>query len=188
MIERQRDIRNKEIEVNEKLIIVSTGDEVYGLTRSALLSKIWHENHPKAARNLSGFPSWKELVYSLHALFNILSPTEIIVKDKDISCFEHYLMGHMRIHTSITNFVILLSWGRNNGHTGCLINKAVHSIGSAGKDLSILDITPEYLEETCQQQYKDEGLERCCVVPDGKDFMIYTMRNKYDVHKSILLR
>lgn len=52
----------------------------------------------------------------------------------------------------------------------------VMSIGEAGKDLSILHITPEFLEATCPQQYKDEGLEKCCGVPDGKDFKIYTTR------------
>ena len=87
----------------------------------------------------------------------------------------------------MTNFSISLIWGRDNGHYGRLVNKAVHSIGSAGKDLSILDIIPEYLEKTCPQQYKDKGLERCCTVPDGKDFMVYTTRKKYAFLKSILL-
>ena len=60
---------------------------------------------------------------------------------------------------------IRMIWGRNNGHAGRLINMAVKSIGLAGKDLSILNITPEYLEATCPQQYKDEGLEKCCAFP-----------------------
>ena len=72
----------------------------------------------------------------------------------------------------MTNFAISLIWGSDHGHSGRLVNKAVHSIGSAGKDFSILDITPEYHKRTCPQQYKDEGLERCCAVPDGKDVMI----------------
>ena len=71
---------------------------------------------------------------------------------------------------------IAMIWGRNNGHAGRLINNAVTIIGHAGKDLSILDITSDFLEATCPQQYKDEGLERCLGVPDGKDFMIYTTR------------
>jgi len=115
-------------------------------------------------------------VYKLHALFDVLPPTAPITKSVDVSHFEHYLMGYMRIHTHMTNFAISLIWGRDNGHSGRIINKAIHSIGSAGKDLSILDITAEYLEATCPQQYKDEGLEKCCAVPDGKDFMIYTTR------------
>ena len=82
----------------------------------------------------------------------------------------------MRIHTGMINFAISLIWGRDNGHTGCIINKAIHSIGSTGKDLSILDITPEFLEKICSQQYTDEGLEQCYAVPDGKDFMIFTTR------------
>ena len=55
---------------------------------------------------------------------------------------------------------ITMMWVRNNGHAGRLINKAVKSIGIglAGNNLSILDLTPEYLEATCPQQYKDEGL------------------------------
>ena len=115
-------------------------------------------------------------MYTLHALFDVLPPTAHITKSVDVSRFEHYLMGYMRIHTRMTNFAISLIWGRDNGHSGRLINKAIRSIGSAGKDLSILDITAEYLEATCPQQYKDEGLEKCCAVPDGKDFMIYTTR------------
>ena len=71
---------------------------------------------------------------------------------------------------------IAMIWGRNNGHAGRLINNAVTIIGHAGKDLSILDITSDFLEAACPQQYKDEGLERCLGVPDGKDFMIYTTR------------
>jgi len=54
----------------------------------------------------------------------------------------------------------------------------VHSIRSAEKDLSILDITPEYMDKTCPQQYTYEGLERCCAVLDGKDFMIYSTTRK----------
>ena len=43
--------------------------------------------------------------------------------------------------------------------------------------MSILDIDAEYLEKRCPQQYKDEGLDKCCAVPDGKDFMIHTTRS-----------
>ena len=88
--------------------------------------------------------------------------------------FEQYLMGFLRIHYRMKIQSIAMIWGRNNGHSGRLINKAVKRIGIAGKDLSILDLTPEYLEATCLQQYKDEGPEKCCAVPDGKDFMIDT--------------
>ena len=93
-----------------------------------------------------------------------------------ISLFEQYLMGYMRIHCRIPVMMIAFMWGRSDGHVGRLINNIVKYIGDAGKDLSILDITPDFLAETCPQQYKDEGLSFCCAVPDGKDFIIYTTR------------
>jgi len=51
IVEQQRDEIDTEIEIKEKLNILSVGDELYGLTRSALLSKTWHKNYPKAAKN-----------------------------------------------------------------------------------------------------------------------------------------
>ena len=48
---RQRNIRDKNVEQNEKLKLLMKGYEVYGLTRPALLSKTWHKNHLKAANH-----------------------------------------------------------------------------------------------------------------------------------------
>ncbi len=72
--------------------------------------------------------------------------------------------------------MVAMIFGRDESMIGSYINKLVKKIGSAGKDLSILDITPEYLAATCPQQYKDEGLEMYCAVPDRKGFMVYTTR------------
>ena len=47
-------------------------------------------------------------------------------------------------------------------------------IGDVGEDLSVLNITADYLEVVCPQAYNDKGLEKWCTVPDGKYFMIYT--------------
>ena len=176
LAQQQAEIIARQRDVNEKMQIVIAGENVYGLTRSSILSKSWHKKNPNAARHLLGFRSWKETVYTLHALFDVLPPLAIPNKKDHISLFEQYLMGFLRIHCRMTVYSIALIWDRNNGHTGRLINNAVKSIGLAGKDLSILDLTPEFLEATCPQQYKDEGLEKCCAVPDGKDFMIYTTR------------
>ena len=49
--------------------------------------------------------------------------------------------------------------------------------GEAGEDFSILDITPEYLEETLPLSYKAADLLKVCAVQDGKDFMIETPRS-----------
>ena len=112
----------------------------------------------------------------LHALFDNLPPTKYVSKNI-ITPFEQYLMAFMRIHRGITNTIISFIFDRDPGHCGWLISAAMKKIGKAGKPLSILDIDPEYLEKTCPQQYKDEGLEKCCAVPDGKDFMIHTTQS-----------
>ena len=59
-------------------------------------------------------------------------------------------------------------------HVGKMVKKWIFEWGEAGEDLSILDITPEFLEKTCPQAYIDEGLNNICGIPDGKDFKIHT--------------
>ena len=78
------------------------------------------------------------------------------------------------MHRGMTVTMISYVFRRDHGHCGQLISSAMKRIGRAGQNLSILDIGPKYLEKRCPQQYKDEGLDKCCAVPDGKDFMIYT--------------
>ncbi|EJK73031.1 hypothetical protein THAOC_05371, partial [Thalassiosira oceanica] len=185
-------------ELKTELIKVKQGHEVfkYGLSRGTLLSRKWHNDNPRAANHFFGFKDWKNTVCMLHALFDVLPPMEIPSKTTPITSFEKYLMAFLRIHTGMTVFSIAKIWGRDNGHVGRLISNTIKVIGSAGKfiishnflsltkdrlvlgkNLSILDITPEYLDEVCPQAYKDEGLEKCCAVPDGNDFMIYTTRS-----------
>ena len=180
---KQLDIKEKNMmesykSLKKKSAFIKTSDNLYGLTRASILSRDWHNENPRAANHLFGFRSWKDLVYTFHALFDVLPPDPKvgITPETKLSLFEQYLVGFLRIHTGMTIRIIAMIYGRNNGHVGRLINKAVKKIGSAGKDLSILDITPAYLKATCPQKYKDEGLDMCCAVPDGKDFMIYTTR------------
>ena len=173
---REKALTKSHIDLKERMKILQCGDAVYGLTRSSLLSKYWHKKHPDAVRNLFGFQTWKELVCTFYALFDVVPHKNFDPTTDDISPFEKYLMGYMRMHTAMTVFAISLIFDRDRSHTGRCISSAVKEIGAAGKDLSILDITPEFLEATCPQQYKDEGLEHCCAVPDGKDFKIYTSR------------
>lgn len=63
-----------------------------------------------------------------------------------------------------------------NSYVGEKVKPWVKKWGEAGEDLSILDITAEFLEATCPQAYKDENLEKICGIPDGKDFKIFTPR------------
>ena len=166
-----------EKDASQRVQILLKDKVSYGLTRNRISCKHWHKNNPEAARHMFGFKNWKETVYMLHALFDVLPPTEYVAKTVPITPFEKYLMAYMRMHADMTATAISFIFGRNSSHCGRLITWAAERIGKAGKALSILNITPEYLEKTCPQQYKDEGLEKCCAVPNGKDFMIHTTRS-----------
>ena len=148
------------------------GNEDYGLTRTAIASKQWHKNNSNAATNFLGFTSWKEAVLVTHELYGVLPPTEAVYQKYCIFEFEKYIMGYLRIHARMIVYAILIMWGNNRGCIGRLINEAVKKISSTGEHISILG--NKHFEETCLHQYKNEGREKCCAVPDGKDFKIYT--------------
>lgn len=63
-------------EIRLELIKVKEGDKEfeYGLNRHNLLSRRWHEKNPRAAKHLFGCIDWKDTVYLLHALFEVLPP------------------------------------------------------------------------------------------------------------------
>ena len=92
---RTEQIENCKRGVDEKVQLLISGSEVYGLTRCALLSKVWHKNNPDTAKKIFGFASWKDTVYKLHALFDVLPPSEMPNKKTPVSLFEHYLMGYL---------------------------------------------------------------------------------------------
>ncbi len=94
LLKRQQD-------VNEKLQLVQAGGDVYGLTRTTILSKYWHKKNPGAARHLLGFPSWKEFVYKMHALFGVLSQKMVSNRKHKVTLFKQYVMLFLCIHTVI---------------------------------------------------------------------------------------
>jgi len=67
-------------------------------------------------------------------------------------------------------------WGRHETSVSRYIDEWAVKWGEAGEDLSVLDITADFLEETYPERYKQGGLLKVCALPDGKDFMINTPR------------
>ena len=56
--------------------------------------------------------------------------------------------------------------------------------GEAGEDLSLLDITAEFLTKTMPQAFIDDGLDKIAGLPDGKDFLAWTVRSNTMVTRS----
>ena len=88
--------------------------------------------------------------------------------------FEWMIAAKLRMNCGFSYTHIALIFGLKS--VSLKVQRAVKEWGEAGKSLSILDISEEFLNETCPQAYKDEGLTNICGVPDGKDFKINTPR------------
>ena len=72
---------------------------------------------------------------------------------------------------------LALIWGRDESSISRYIDEFADEWGEAGEDLSILEVSEEFLEATYPQRYREAGLLRVCALPDGKDFMIHTPRS-----------
>jgi len=114
----------------------------------------------------------------IHALFGLKPPLTRPHPERDsVSEFEACLMAKIRIQRGMPVTEIALIWGpKDRRRVGELVRRWVKKWGEAGRDLSILPIDAAFLDKTCPQAYKDEGLEKICGVPDGKDFKIDTKR------------
>ena len=77
---RQAELVRTKLDVDEKLAILTRGDEAYGLTRNRISCRHWHKNNSSAARNLFGFSSWKELVYMLNNLYDVFPPAKYVAR------------------------------------------------------------------------------------------------------------
>ena len=68
-------------------------------------------------------------------------------------------------------------WGRVPGGISGYLSEWVPMWGEAGEDLSILEVSEEYLKASLPADYTSSGLGNICALPDGKDFMIHTPRS-----------
>ncbi|KAL7491292.1 hypothetical protein ACHAWT_001053 [Skeletonema menzelii] len=177
-LEREMEYLQREKELNHKF------EEVHrllkdggGLSRQTLFNPEWHEKNPKAANSLFGFTDYFETGCWIHALFGLLPPLEAPKPGDAMTEFEWMVAAKLRMNCGFSYTHIALIFGlKSIGHVSSKVQEAVKQWGEAGKSLSILDISEKFLEETCPQAYKDEGLTNICGIPDGKDFKINTPR------------
>ena len=164
--------------------------ECAGLSRFTLTSDAWHKQHPEAARHLFGFRTWTETVNMVLALFmaegarNPMKEPLIVggvasggTKGPAMRPVEKCLVAKMRIHRGYTQKTLALMWGRSERQIGSYLKEWIPHWGEAGEDLSILDITEDFLDATYPQAYKDAGMLKIVALPDGKDFMINDIRS-----------
>ena len=177
-----------------------------GLDRRVLFDDAWHAAHPSAAHHLYGFDDWsttKDMMFVLFLLEPPIFDTTKPIAHHHITDFEQALLTKMRFHIgyanpnhpyslqprilthtspppppppSYTHHTLALICGRDRSTITPYIQTWAPKWGEAGEDISILDITGDFLDATCPQSYKDQGLLNVGAVPDGKDFAIEVPR------------
>ena len=106
-------------------------------------------------------------------------------RGRSMTEFEKCLLTKMRIHRGYPQSTLGLIWGRSVTRVSEFISEWAPRWGEAGEDLSILDISEEFLVDTYPESYKSQfgvpvvGSTKggICAVPDGKDFMTEVPRS-----------
>jgi hypothetical protein len=90
--------------------------EAGGLSRATLCSDEWHRSHPKAARHLFGFGTWRETSAWLLLLWDELQlltqERGSGLSDAHVTPFEKCLLCEVRIHRACPLETLALTWGR----------------------------------------------------------------------------
>jgi len=76
-------------------------------------------------------------------------------------------------------------WGRRRQQIGEYCKEYISLWGQAGEDLSLLEVSHEFLEHTLPKIFTEHGYTRIGALPDGKDFMIDTARTNSMVSRAM---
>jgi hypothetical protein len=102
-------------------------------------------------------------------------------RNTPITEYEKCLITLMRFHRRVTLVHLELIWGRHFTTIGQYIQEWAPKLGNAGLQISILDITEEFLHYAMPEDFKEAGLAKVGVLVDGKVFMTHECR----VHNGI---
>lgn len=152
---------------------------VASLSRFLICTDSWHELNPSAAHLLFGFSTWKETKLYISALFGVSPPTAnaSVLPTAPLSPFEEILLTKMRFRKRMDLDMLALIWGKFASTVGRIIRHRAKEWGDAGKDLSILDVTPEYLQVDLPEEYRDSTVfSKTCALVDGKCYKTNTFR------------
>ena len=179
--------RSKELE-REKSIIVSELERVSNVTpgigRKSITSNAWHRENPSAANHLFGCGSWDNTKVLFNALFWIDTSTESNGSGP-LSVFEKFLATKMRFTKKFEITTVALILNKDISWMCKICNMYSRKLGEAGEDLSILDITKEYIDYECPLEYLEarEVIGPIGALVDGKDF-----KTDFNRQSSALLR
>ncbi|EJK54476.1 hypothetical protein THAOC_25893, partial [Thalassiosira oceanica] len=167
-------------------------EEVGGLSRVNLFDAEWHKKYPNAAKLLFGFNSFDETLTMVECLFPDVDVTQLPMltppkksrkvsgdapelKMSQLTPLERCLLCRLFFRRDLTQEFIGLIFNRHRTYIGKILRDWAPRWGKAGEQLSILDITREFLLDEEPDRSKQVGVEKAVAV-DGADTSCEKMR------------
>ena len=143
-----------------------------GLSRYTMTSSKWHLDNPKAALEDLGFVSYEE--YKVHC--NTLWPGMDVHGEPprfcaDMTDFEKITLVKFIFTSDVTLRRASRIYGISHPQVSKIMKKFAPEWGKIGNYLSMLTITPSYIQCAQTQHFIDAGHKECSFGCDGKDFM-----------------
>eukprot|EP00804_Cyclotella_cryptica_P028614 CCRYP_020605-RA/>CCRYP_020605-RA protein AED:0.30 eAED:0.30 QI:0/-1/0/1/-1/1/1/0/419 len=166
-----------------------------GLSRLTMFNNHWHKMHLTAAKQLWGYHNWEETKHYVGAYFPELDtsydPSEHIqqltndgadFKLPNLTAFEKCLLVRMFFHKFSHQQVISLLVNRDRTTIGDYVKEWVPRWANVGIDLSLLDISKDYLYKEAPARSIDLN-KFMLVFVDGKDYLCGTKRSDTTIEK-----
>ena len=168
--------------------------QVGGVSRLTMLNDEWHDKHKDAAWLLWGYNSWDETKLYVKAYFPELDtsydPSKHIQQSKDggfrlpnLSDFERCMITRMFFHSFSRQNIVAMFIDRDRTAIGKIIKQWAPRWANVGIDLSILDITDDYLTKEVPDKNIDLGKPHLVYV-DGKDYLCAPKRSDTTIEKA----
>ena len=148
-----------------------SGNSRNGLERGLILNSFWHESNPQACSHLLGFHTFEEYKVYCVCLFPGIKLEYGTCKLDNITDWEKLTMTKIRMRRGVSLFLLNLIFSRNRTTVGVYVTFGAAKWGEAGENLSILELTKEYLDHERPQIFTDANHQSVAALVDGKDFM-----------------
>ena len=166
-----------------------------GLGRITIFNDEWHEQHKDAAHLLWGFRSYGETKQYVSDLFVDVVPVPVGAKVPrsgnspakleltQLSPFEKCLLARLFFRRELPQGFIALIFGKHRTHVGRILREWAPRWGKAGEQLSIIDVTEEYLDAEEPDRSQRVGVKKVVNV-DGTDIKVDEKRSDLTANRA----
>ena len=147
-----------------------------GLSGKNIVSTKWHIMNSEMAMHLFGFSSFDEYRRYVKCFWPdcnvdiIEGPQEVGMPS--LSMFEKLSMAKMLLTRNFSNMILAVIFGVSKGRITQILDEYVNMWGELGLHLSILTITPEFVDKSVTLAYINSGFKDVSFGLDGKDILV----------------